>query len=119
RPLAALLIQRGRWRQLFSRYEEAMADFERAATLSAGRAPIIADDATVEQVRALNQLGQHARAVELADALLERRRRMLGEEHPETGRAWVLRGQSHFWNGQVDAALEYVQRGVELLQAAL
>lgn len=119
RPLAALLIQRGQWQQLFSRHEDAMADFERAARLATERAPILADDATVEQVQALNQIDQHARAVELARALLERRRRTLGEEHPETGRAWALLGNSHFWNGQVDSALECVQRGVELLSAAL
>ena len=119
RPLAALLIQRGQWLRQFSRPEAAMADFERAATLTRERAPILADDAMAEVVTMLGMLDQRARAVEMAEALLERRRRMLGEEHPETGKAWGALGHSHFWNGQVDTALEYTQRGMDLLAATL
>lgn len=119
RPLAALLIQRGQWLRQFSRPEAAMADFERAAVLTRERAPILADDAMAEVVTMLGMLDQRARAVEVADTLLERRRRMLGEAHPETGKAWSALGHSHFWNGQVDTALEYTQRGMDLLAATL
>ncbi|MBO9663725.1 serine/threonine-protein kinase [Dokdonella sp.] len=118
-PLAALLIQRGQWRRLFSRYEDAMRDFERAAALTSTRAPIVADGASAELARTLDQLGQHARAVEVAGKLLQSRRRMLGEEHPETGKAWVVLGDAQFWNGQLDAALESAQRGEAILSAAL
>lgn len=119
RPLAALLIQRGQWLRQFSRPEAAMADFERAALLTRERAPILADDAAAEVVAMLGLLDQRARAVEVAEALLERRRHMLGEDHPETGKAWGALGHSHFWNGQVDTALEYTQRSMDLLAATL
>ena len=119
RPLAALLIQEGQWLRLFSGHEAAKVDFERAIALTRQRAPIIADEATVDLIHTLNQQGQHARAVELGTALLERRRQMLGEEHPETGKAWAVLGNSHFWNGQADIAQEFVQRSVDILSAAL
>lgn len=118
-PLAALLLQRGQWSRLFSRFEEATQDFERAAALTAQRAPIVADEATAELVRTLNQLGLHARAVDLAQELLKRRRRMLGEEHPETGKAWALLGDAQFWSGRIEDALHSARRGEEVLNAAL
>lgn len=118
-PLAALLVQRGQWRRLFSRYEDAMADFERAAALTATRAPIVADGAAAELARSLVQLGRHAQAVEVAGKLLQSRRRMLGEQHPETGKAWVVLGDAQFWNGQLDPALASARRGEAILSAAL
>lgn len=119
RPLATLLIQEGQWSRLFSRQEMAVAAFERAIELTRERAPLIADEATVELVPALKQLSQHERAVELAGALLERRRRLLGEDHPETGRAWQVLGYARFWQGDAATALEFVQRGEAILSAAL
>lgn len=119
RPLAALLIQHGQWQRLFSRLEAAQADFERAIELARERAPLIADEATIELVQTLKQRSEHARAVELATALLERRRRLLGEEHPETGKAWWVLGYAHFWNGDADSALGMAQRSVAILSAAL
>ncbi len=119
RPLATLLIQEGQWARLFSRQELAVAAFERAIELTRERAPLIADEATVELVPALKQLSRHERAVALADALLERRRRLLGEAHPETGKAWQVLGYAHFWQGDADIALEFVQRGEGILSVAL
>lgn len=119
RPLAALLIQRGQWLRQFSRPEAAMADFERAASLTRDRAPVLADDAEMEMVTVLGMLDQRVRAVEMSEALLDRRRRTLGEKHPETGKAWGMTGHSHFWNGQIDTALEYTHRGMDILRATL
>ena len=119
RPLAALLIQEGQWSRLFARKEMAVAAFERAIELTRERAPLIADEATVELVPTLKQLSRHERAVALAGALLERRRRLLGEAHPETGKAWQVLGYAHFWQGDADIALEFVQRGEGILSVAL
>lgn len=119
RPLAALLIQQGQWSSMFSRKELAVVAFERAIELTRERAPLIADEATVELVPTLKQLSRHERAVELASALLDRRRRLLGEDHPETGKAWQLLGYAHFWQGDTVTALEFVQRGEAILAKAL
>ncbi len=118
-PLAELLIQRGQWRELFMRYEDAMHDFERARALAATRSPVVADGARAQLVAMLNVLEQHDRAVQTATALLESRRRLLGEDHPETGKAWVVLADSQFWSGQVDAALQSARRGEAILRAAL
>ena len=119
RPLAALLIQRGKWQYLFSRYGEAVADFERAIELVRERAPLVADEATTELIPALKQLSQHRRAVTLAERLLEHRRRVLGEAHPETGKAWLLLGYANFWNGDADTALPMAEKSASMLAAAL
>src|SRR5690606_28026946 len=118
-PLAELLIQRGRWRELFMRHEEAMRDFDRARELAQARAPIVADGARAQLAGTLNVLEQHGRAIEVATALLGSRRRMLGEDHPETGKAWVVLGDAQFWAGQVDDSLASMRRGERILRAAL
>ena len=118
-PLAELLIQRGRWRELFMRHEEAMRDFERARKLAQVRAPIVADSARAQLAGTLNVLEQHERAIKVATTLLESRRRMLGEGHPETGRAWAVLGDAQFWAGQLDASLASMRRGERILRAAL
>lgn len=119
RPLASLLIQHGQWLRMFLDYEQAVAAQERAIALTRERAPLIADEATVELVAALRQLSRHAEAVARASALVERRRRVLGEEHPETGRAWQALGASQFWNGDPVAALASLRRSEEILVATL
>jgi serine/threonine-protein kinase len=118
-PLAALLIQRGQWHRLFSRYEDAMRDFERARALTLQRAPMVADDARFELAGTLNSLREHGRATRVARALLDSRQRRLGDRHPETGKAWVLLGSAQFWDGQIDAARGSVARGEAILRAAL
>src|SRR5690606_33256466 len=67
----------------------------------------------------LNVLEQHERAIKVATTLLESRRRMLGEGHPETGRAWAVLGDAQFWAGQLDASLASMRRGERILRAAL
>lgn len=119
RPLAALLIQEGEWLHLFSSHEAAAAAFERAAALTRERAPLIADAADIEHIRTLQQLGQVRRAAEMGDALLARRRRVLGEQHPETGKAWVVSAQSHYANGEADTAMELAREGGRVLGASL
>ncbi len=119
RPLAALLIQRGKWHYLFSRYEEAVADFERAIELAQKSAPLIADDATMELIPTLKQLSQHQRAVSLAESVLEHRRRVLGDAHPETGKAWLLLGYANFWNGDADTALPMAEKSASMLAETL
>lgn len=119
RPLASLLILEGEWLRLFSRYESAVAAFERAATLTREAAPLIADEADMERIQVLPLLGHTVPAVELAEALLERRRRVLGERHPETGKAWVISAQSHFGSSEAGTALSRVTRGEEILRTTL
>ncbi len=119
RPLASLLIQEGQWLRLFQQYQAAIGNYGRAIELVQTRAPLIADEATVELVETLRQLSQHRQSVELAMALLERRRHVLGEDHPETGRAWRVLGASQFWMGDRDGAATSLARSEAILLASL
>lgn len=119
RPLASLLIQQGQWQRLFLNYEAALATYERAIALTRQRAPLIADEATVELVSTLKQLSRHEEAVQRATELLARRRHILGEDHPETGRAWQVLGASQFWRGDAESALTSLQRSEAILTATL
>ena len=119
RPLASLLILEGEWLHMFSRYEPAAVAFERAATLTRERAPLIADEADVELIQTLQQLGKIDRAVELASGVLERRRRLLGEQHPETGKAWVVSAQTRYWGADAAAAMALVKQGERILRTTL
>lgn len=119
RPLASLLIQNGQWQRMFLNYEAAEADYRRAIGLVEARAPLIADEARIELVSTLRQQSRHAESVALATELLERRRRVLGEDHPETGRAWEVLGASQFWKGDAAAAREALGRSEAILVATL
>lgn len=119
RPLASLLIQEGQWLRLFLNYEAAVARYERAIALSRERAPLIADQASVELASTYRQLSRHGEAVELAATLVEQRRQRLGETHPETGRAWLTLGAAQFWKGMPHDAMVSLERSERILSETL
>lgn len=118
-PLAELLIMRGEWSALFLRFEDAKRDYERAIALTSGHDQIVADNARAALARNFSSMDQADQALPIAEKLLASRRRLFGENHPETGKAWVLLANAQFWARQVAPAPESAQRGVAILRAAL
>lgn len=117
--LAELLIVRGEWQGLFYRYESAERDLRRAIELAGDGAPVIADNARDALVSTLLSLQRPEEALAMAREVLANRRRMFGERHPETGKAWT-RLAAVIANGQqFKPDLAPVKRGEAILLEAL
>ncbi|KRG65524.1 hypothetical protein ABB26_02945 [Stenotrophomonas humi] len=89
--LAQMLIVRGNWYRRRLRLEEAEQDLNRAIELASQTEPRIVDDARELLIRTtrLSKVPQsEARAMAIANTLLQSRSTTLGAEHPLTGVAW-------------------------------
>lgn len=115
---AQLLIQRSRFRARVFRLDEAQADAERAIALAAPINPVLADDGRDQW---LTMLARYRRSSDLALAqrLLRDRRATLGDQHPKTGRAWLLLGYTQYMmDSSKFRALENMAAGQALIEAA-
>ncbi len=118
-PLAELLIQRGEWRTLLFQFEDARSDLARALALTDGRHRLVADSARAELEHTLFAMDERKQALAVAQALLASRRRLLGEDHPETGKAWAVMSEAQYANSQLGPALEAAQNAERILSRAL
>ena len=118
-PLAELLILRGEWAALFYRFEDAERDYRRAVALTERDDPVIADNARAALANNLSYQDQDDRALPIAREVLANRRRMFGERHPETGKAWILVATIVASSSSAKPDTAAAQRGEEILRAAL
>lgn len=120
--LAQLLVQRGTWYRLRMRLDESDADLQRAIGLAERAEPRIADDAReslLRTIRLSRKPGREARALAMAQALLDSRREHLGPDHPQTGSAWVELAYIQMLNNDYPAAGASVERGMAILLSTL
>ncbi|WP_242107574.1 protein kinase domain-containing protein [Luteimonas aquatica] len=118
-PLAELLTQRGAWRAQLLHYQDAERDLARAIRLTEKRDPVAADNVRAELAHTLYLIGKGEGAMAVAQTLLANRRRMLGENHPETGKAWVRLAESQYTNSQLSAAMDSAKKGEAILRTVL
>lgn len=89
--LAQLLILRGSWYRQRLKLTASEQDLSQAIALADPIEPRIVDDAReslMRTIRASRRPGREARALTMAQDLLNSRRQTLGERHPQTGVAW-------------------------------
>ncbi len=116
--VAQLLIQRGTWYRWRHLMVESDADLQRAIGLARETDPVIADDAReslVRTVRASRAVGREKRSLQLAEELLESRRRTLGERNPQTGVAWTELAFIRLLNADPVGAQEAVDNARDIL----
>ncbi|MNU76857.1 Serine/threonine-protein kinase PknK [compost metagenome] len=105
--LAQMLIVRGNWHRRRLKVDAAMQDLERAIDLARQTEPSIVDDARESLIRATraSRLPQRdARALAVANTLLQSRSATLGTEHPLTGVAWGELAFMEMLGQQLEAA---------------
>ncbi|MGY0557429.1 protein kinase domain-containing protein [Lysobacter sp. A421] len=115
-PLAELLTLRGSWRTRILRFDDAERDLRRAIALVEDDNLLLADEARQQLAQTLVVAERTDEAAAIAQALVESRRRSLGEQHPDTGIAWVVLADNQFMQGQIDASAESLARGKAILQ---
>lgn len=112
--LTQILILRSQCRLELYRFAEAKADAERAFALAQPINPILADDARERLVDV--QMSKVSKdSVEIAQQLLEGRRKTLGERHPKTGTALLMLS---FLQGQGAAGEKSALEGRRIIEAA-
>ena len=119
KPLAELLILHGEWAALYYRFEQAERDYRRAIALTARDAPMIADTARAALANNLSFQDHDDQGLPIAREVLANRRRMFGEDHPETGKAWVLVATIEAASRSGEPDTDAASRGVAILRAAL
>lgn len=120
--LAQMLIVRGNWHRRRLRVDQAMQDLERAIALARQTEPRIVDDARESLIRALraSRLPQRdARAMEVANTLLQSRSATLGAEHPLTGVAWGELAFMQMLDQKFDAAQASTDNAERILRSSL
>lgn len=116
--VAQLLVQRGNWYRWRHRMADSDADLQRAIALTRETDPVIADDAReslVRTVRASRAIGREKRSLELAQELLESRRKSLGDQNPLTGAAWTELAFVRLLNEDVAGGQEAVDNARDIL----
>lgn len=116
--VAELLTLRGEWRTREYQLRAAERDLEQAIAMTERGNPLLADAARFQLVHALlkNDMDLQARAQ--AERLLAYRRRAFGEQHPETGRAWVLASEAQYLCGDLSAAVRSATRARAIIVAS-
>ncbi|MEL1263543.1 serine/threonine-protein kinase [Pseudoxanthomonas putridarboris] len=120
--LAQMLILRGSWYRQRLMLSASEQDLTQAITYAEGIEPRIVDDAReslMRTVRASRKPGREARALAMANDLLESRRQTLGEDHPETGVAWGELAFLQMHNENTADAEASVQRASDILLATV
>lgn len=117
--LAELLGQRGYAETQLFRFEEAEKDLRRALALLGDRNPVTAN--TVRRYLAnLLILNSHRdEALRQASDLLESNRRLFGETHPETGRAWMVVGKALYYMNDSVRATSALDRAAKIFDRSL
>lgn len=114
---AQVLIRRGNYLSRMSRFKEAQADLLSAITLADSKNIVLADDGREEELFMLVRKSQRIDPA-LSERLLTSRRHTLGEQHPKTGRAWILLGFTQYYAGSKVIARQKLQAGLSMIEAA-
>ncbi|MGH8082053.1 MAG: hypothetical protein ACREP7_15875 [Lysobacter sp.] len=113
--IAEMLAQRSDWRMRRFDFTGAQHDLDQAAAIGADTPQ--ADNARYVQVRLLTYSEQPERAIELAQRLLAERRERLGEDHPDTGRAWTALSSALYGAARIDESIEALHRAQPIVLA--
>lgn len=116
---AELLTLRGYWRTQECRLAAAEQDLRQAIGMSQPLDPAVADDARRYLVRTLGLQDRASEAHALATALLASRRRMYGEDHPQTARALVTYAESLIYQSDLKQALAYTDQARAIFHASV
>lgn len=117
--LAELLGQRGYAETRLFRFEEAGNDLHRALELAGDRSPMTANAVRRYLVDLLVLTNHREEALRQASDLLESNRKLFGEAHPETGRAWIVLGKSWFYNSNSVHAASALDRAATIFDHSL
>lgn len=115
---AELLILRGTWHAKLWAFAEAEADLRRAIALVTNSDPVLANTARYGLVELFLITEHHDEATVLAESLVSSQSRVLGDRHPETGRAWILLAKCQLAVGDYTSASNSLTRGMPIIRAA-
>lgn len=115
---ATLLAMRGYWQSRMYRLDQAEKDLSEATALSGNPDSAIGNEARIALARTLIAMDRTGEAAAVAKALLQSRLRVLGETHPETGRAWIVLASSQFSAGQNQESGDSLDRGKKIIAAS-
>lgn len=114
--IAELLTQRGEWRGRRFDFRGAERDLTQAIAMSQGTTQ--ADNARYNLVRMLTYSEQPEYAVNQAELLIADRRAHIGEQHPDTGRAWTALADALFNSGRFDDSARALRNGKAIVLAS-
>lgn len=120
--LAQMLTLRGIWYRQQLRLDASARDLSRASELAQGIEPRIVDDARESLIRTMrlsSKPGKEARALKLAEELLESRRKTLGEGHPQTAMALGELAFAQIMNQDNQAANASVRQAEAIITGTL
>lgn len=115
--VAELLTLRGEWRTREYQLQAATRDLQRAIAMTERGNPLLADAARFQLVHTLLKNDLDLQALSQAAQLLAYRRRIFGEQHPETGRAWMLVSEAQYLSDDLPAAVRSAARARAIIVA--
>ena len=118
RPSIELLTLRGSWSLRILELASAAQDLDKAIRLAEPGHPDLLDTAREYRAHVYVQTEDPKHARQLAQEVLDSRRRRLGEDHPETGRAWTALAGSQYLVGEGKAARESALNAMRILRNA-
>lgn len=117
--LAELLGQRGYAKTQLFRFKAAEPDLRRSLALSSERNPVTANTVRRHLSNLLILTSRRDEARRQSVDLLKSSRRLFGDMHPETGRAWVMVGKAQFYTGDPKSATEAFDRAEAIFDRTL
>ena len=117
--LAELLGQRGYAQTQLFRFKAAERDLRRSLLLSGDRNPMTTNTVRRYLANLLILTGRRHDALRQAVDLLESNRRLFGDRHPETGRAWVVVGKAFFYASDAKRATSALDRAAKIFDRSL
>ncbi len=115
-PYIELLILRGGWLLRIFELKSAARDLDEAIGLAGHDHPYLADAAKELQTRVFVQMEDATHARQLSEEVLASRRRRLGENHPDTGRAWNALAASQCFVNENVACRVSAQKALDILR---
>jgi eukaryotic-like serine/threonine-protein kinase len=117
--MTELLGQRGYAQTQLFRFKAAEQDLRRSLSLSGDRSPMTTNTVRRYLVNLLLLTGRLEDALRQAVDLLESNRRLFGDMHPETARAWVVVGKVWFYVGDPQRATSALERAAKIFDRSL
>jgi eukaryotic-like serine/threonine-protein kinase len=117
--LAELLGQRGYAQTQLFRFQAAEKDLRRSMALSGDRNPVTTNTVRRYLANLLILTDRRQEALRQAVDLLESNRRLFGDAHPETGRAWVIVGKAWFYTNDPQRAVSALDRAARIFDRSL
>lgn len=114
---AELLTLRGYRQMRHFRFPEADADLARAMAMATPGFPLVANEARRVAAQSLQQQERFDESGPLIEESLATARRILGEDHPATARAWSSLAQHQCFGGQHEDCAESIARAEAIVLA--